>query len=240
MNKIEYRKRLPPESRKLKAEYAIREALKSRKKTFSELLDETDLSRPTLASHLKKMHKEGAVRREKDSKDYRVTYYSLTNKGRDEFHRQEDIKTLTVGSSHLVVRRVDGRLSISGPPELLPRELGVEANQFLQPSIRHDWMDEEDAKTLRECMTYSVYSSKRLRNVDKNYVKVLAELAAASVLNSFALQTRGRAIHRFEKIPNLTFLFRLDSDKFREFLRNRKATISTQSQSGKEKSEQNA
>lgn len=156
--KKDYRKGFSPRRRTTECQKAIRNALRQGKKTFGNLLDETGLGRPTLAFHLKEMHKKGELRRETDPKDYRITYYSLTNKGRDELHRQDDIETITLGS--IVVKRVGGQ-SASGLSYL------------------------EDAEVLR-CIAYSVYSSQRLKTTEKNFVKVLAHEAAVSILDRFA------------------------------------------------------
>jgi len=151
--KIDYRRGFPPWRRKRECQRAIRDALRQGKKTFGNLLDETHASRSTLAFHLKEMHKKGHVERETDPKDYRITYYSLTSKGRGELHRQEDIDTLASAEFLLFSPEI-----ITGLTDALFK--------FLEPSIRQYilTLEEEDFKLLKECITYSIYSDKPLKN----------------------------------------------------------------------------
>ena len=203
--KIDYRRGFPPWRRKRECQRAIRDALRQGKKTFGNLLDETHASRSTLAFHLKEMHKKGHVERETDPKDYRITYYSLTSKGRGELHRQEDIDTLASAEFLLFSPEI-----ITGLTDALFK--------FLEPSIRQYilTLEEEDFKLLKECITYSIYSDKPLKNEIRDYVRGLAELAATSMLSEFAISTRRDAI---KKIPNISLVFKFDRDKIDEYLR---------------------
>lgn len=197
--KIDYRKGVSPRRRRTECQKAIRNALRQGKNTFGNLLNETDLSRSTLASHLKEMHKKGEVEREQNPKDYRVTYYSLTNDGVNELRRQEDIEALssaefTFLSSKAVAKLMDA------------------FSRFLEPSFREHLFRsvEKDSKILGECVTLSIYSDRpSLGNARiKNYVIELAELAKSSMLSRYVDDPR-----YLEKIDNLTLVFRFDRDK---------------------------
>jgi DNA-binding MarR family transcriptional regulator len=202
--KIEYRIGVPPGQRKTKCETAIRNALRQGKKTFGNLLDETDLSRSTLAFHLKEMHKKGHVERETDPKDYRIRYYSLTSKGRGEVRRQEDIDTLASAEFLLFSPEI-----ISGLTDALIK--------FLEPSIRQHilTLEEKDSNLLKECITYSIYSDSLLKNEVREYASELAELATASMLSEFVISTQRQVI---KKMPNISLVFKFDKDKIEKYL----------------------
>jgi len=196
--KIDYRMGVSPQERTTKCETAIRNALRQGKKTFGNLLKETKMSRSTLASHLKEMYKKRHVERETDPKDYRITYYSLTSKGRGELRRQEDIDTL-VSSPEIIVGLTDALI------------------KFLEPSIRHYiiTLEEKDSNLLKECITYSIYSDSSLKNEVRDYARELTELAAKSMLSEFAIPTRRQVI---KKMPNISLVFKFDWDKIEKYL----------------------
>lgn len=208
---MDYRRRFPPTQRKVELQAAIRKALKGGKKTFSELLKEIDSSRSALASHLKDMYKKGEVERETDPEDYRITHYSLTATGRNELHRQADIETISSAEF----------AELGFPPPKVMAELVDKLIKFLEPSLRHYALDLEgnDAGILKECIRTSFYWDKSLKDADKNYVKRLAELAAASMLAEFVTLRRKEALRKLKKISDLAILFRFNTAKIDEYLR---------------------
>lgn len=192
----------------MEARQAIRKALKDGEKKFGQLLKETSLSRSTLAFHLKDMHKKGVVNRRTDSKDYRVTHYSLTSKGKKELHRQEDIEVLSSGFSLLPTPEAYAAL----------QEAFV---KFLEPVMREHALESEDAEKLEECITYSVYFKKPLKDSQKNYITTLLESATTSLLRELVLPRR-RVIDQFKKIPktpNFTLVVRFNGPKIEEVVR---------------------
>lgn len=202
--KIDYRRGGPPWKRTKESQRVIRGALRQGKKTFGDLLDETDLSRSTLAFHLKEMHKKGHVKRETNPKDYRITYYSLTSKGKGELRRQEDIDTLASAEFFLPSPEI-----IAGLTDALLK--------FLEPSIRQHLLtlEEEDSKLLKECMTYSIYSDSPLKNEVRDYASRLAKLTAKFMLSELVISTRR---HVIKKIPNISLVFKFDRDKIDKYL----------------------
>lgn len=85
----DYRVGIEPARRPVKIKECIRRAVKRGKMTFSDLLKETRASRSALAYHLKEMYREREIKKEEDPEDLRITYYSLTDKGRDSLERDE-------------------------------------------------------------------------------------------------------------------------------------------------------
>ena len=207
---MDYRRGSSPTGRKVELQAAIRKTLKGGKKTFSELLKETDSSRSALASHLKDMNKKGEVKRETDPEDYRITHYSLTATGRNELNRQVDIETISSGKLEEF---------LFPPPEAIA-EFAKKLIKFLEPSLQHYLLDPEGnyAGILKECIRTSFYWDKSLKDADKNYVKKLAELAATSMLAEFVTLRRKEAF-KLKKISNLAILFRFDTAKIDEYLR---------------------
>jgi DNA-binding MarR family transcriptional regulator len=211
---MSYRKGIPPLRRRMEARQAIIKALRDGEKTFGQLLNETGMSRSTLSFHLKNMHKNREVNRRTDTKDYRVTCYSLTSKGSIELHRQEDIETLSSGE-------------LMFPPPKMMAELADRLVEFLKPAIQQELlhMEMKDSPVLKECITFSIYSNKPLKGEGKDYVESLAELATASMLVELAILTRRRAIRQFKQIPDLRLVFRLNRTKIEEYLRKVEAEI---------------
>jgi len=207
--KIDYRVATSPIKRPTKCRNAIRIALRKGKKTFGNLLGETDLSRSTLAFHLKEMHKKGEVEREPDPKDYRVTCYSLSNDGMNELRRQEDIEILGSAESSLGFEEF---MSLSSEAA---EKLVNALTSFLEPSIQKFFFRsaEEDPKFPKKVLTYRIYSSGAfLKNTKvKNYVREFAEQAKISMLTTYAKDPR-----YLENINNLTLVFRFDKDKLRQ------------------------
>lgn len=209
--KIDYRVTVPPRNRPTKCQNAIRKALRKGKKTFGNLLDETGLSRSTLASHLKEMHKKEEVAREPDPKDYRVTLYSLDKNGMDELRRQEDIETLSSAETRLSFEEL-----------VLPfgkavAKLIESSRRFLEPSLREDWFRSvAEDYNLGECVTSSIYYDRSsLGNAgSKNYVSELAELAKTTMLSKYVTDPR-----YLEKTNNLILVFRFDKNKLSQVKR---------------------
>jgi DNA-binding MarR family transcriptional regulator len=143
----DYRMGNSADKRTVEAQSAIREALKRGRETFGDLRIETGLSRPALATNLKKMYKSGEVERKTDSNDYRITRYSMTVKGGQAYEKQKDLESLkdmevlsmtglmniikgsmtnlidavtyVYESPQLVVSLGDQKKQIEGPPKLL-------------------------------------------------------------------------------------------------------------------------
>jgi DNA-binding MarR family transcriptional regulator len=213
--KTDYRKGVPPWRRIKECQKAIRNALKQSKKTFGNLLEETGLSRSTLAFHLKEMYKQGHVDREMDLTDYRVTYYSLTEKGKGEIHKQEDVDTLAFASEFLFP-----------PPEVTAR-LADAIVKFLKPSIREYvlTLKKEDVRFFKECVTYSVYSDEPLKNEVKNHVERLAEQAAKSILFELVESAQKCEI---DQAPKISLVFKFEWNKINEFLQKVEKQLHTE------------
>ena len=191
----------------MKSRLAIKRALEEEDKTFSKLLEETGLSRSALAFHLKEMHKEEDVERRTDPNDYRITYYSLTSKGRGELQREEDIEVI---SSWSVL-----------PTPKTYAALYEAVIKSREPATREHILENEEAKNLREYITYSVYSKKPLKDAEKNNLARALESATTSFLRNLILPPK-RVADQFKKkpkIPNFTLVVRFNAPKIEEYKR---------------------
>jgi DNA-binding MarR family transcriptional regulator len=210
--------------RTVEAQSAIREALRRGKETFGELRTETELSPPALASNLKKMYKDVEVDRKTDSEDYRVTRYSLTDKGLKQYGKQKDLENLKemesisvrdvmdiikgqmafllnavayVADSPRLIGTLDGK-----PPQLSASPVILEGvGDIALPQLR-----EEERDVLGKCLRVSVYS-RTVENKDAGFIEALKELLALvkQVAASEDVDTE-----RLKRLPNLTFMFQLD------------------------------
>lgn len=205
--KTDYRtKKIRPTDRKTDCRKAIIDALTQGKKTFGNLLGETQMSRSTLAFHLKEMHKKGQVEREKDREDYRITHYSLTELGRGELRRQENIGAL-----------VSAKFLFPSPEEV--EGLGRALFKLLEPSFRHLYLSlvDQDFMLLKDAVTYSIYSDTLLESKVSDYVNELAKLAASSMLSQLVLPLERKLV---EKIPNISLVFELDTHIINKYLQH--------------------
>ena len=100
----DYRTGIKPMERPIKIKESIMRALKAGDKTFSDLLRETGASRSALASHLKELYKGGVVARKEKPKDLRLTYYSLTDEGRNELAKEELCSSIVEASNTQLVK----------------------------------------------------------------------------------------------------------------------------------------
>ena len=238
--KKDYREGTRPSRRRVEAKNAIREALVHSKGTFGGLLEKTELSRPALASNLKKMYREEEVERQTDSKDYRITHYLLTNKGRREYGKQKDLEALKqmeflavgdlmetlkgsmiklINSVTYVMEAPQLRISIKNPKKAphAPTYMFERKEEAVFPQLR-----KEDFEVLDKCLTLSVYSES-VENKGAFLIPTLRKFLESirSITSSESVD-----VQRLEKIPNLTFVFRLSRDKLieqYEYLKKSKA-----------------
>jgi len=124
----DYRVGIEPARRPAKIKECIRRAVKSREMTFSDLLKETRASRSALAYHLKEMYKEGEIKKEEDSEDLRITYYSLTDKGRDSLERDELYEALINSVDEQLLQQIS--LEVLLEIELAKKILDVGIDKF--------------------------------------------------------------------------------------------------------------
>ena len=109
----DYRVGIEPTRRPLEIKGSIKRALKTGKMTFSDLLKETRASRSALASHLKEMYRDGEIKKEEDPEDLRITYYSLTGRGKDFLEREELYEAIVNSVDEQLLPERDQRLAIS-------------------------------------------------------------------------------------------------------------------------------
>ena len=128
----DYRLNKSASKRTLEARDAIRDTLALGKETFGDLEAATKLSRPALASNLKKMYREGEVDRKTDPEDYRVTRYSLKDDGWRKYREQRVKQILKEAEStslgvimDIVVEYMASALkAVTGVTNLLQRDIG--------------------------------------------------------------------------------------------------------------------
>jgi DNA-binding MarR family transcriptional regulator len=200
---------------------AIGNVLRQGERTFSELLEATGLSRSALAFHLKKMHTEGEVSRRMYPKDFRVTFYSLTDKGRSKLHKHEDIVFL--GSAKFNVKE-DGFTALSSEDFSEVAKGIAEALQhvFKKGLIACIWGPSESL--LKECVSFSIYSKNKLNIKALKTAKRLAEIAKSAMLAGIGSSSSSE----LNNTPSFTIVFRVNKDKMNEYLKTwvaRKETL---------------
>jgi DNA-binding MarR family transcriptional regulator len=195
----------------------ILEALKDGRKKFGELLVRTGLSRPALASNLKQMCENGAVERESNSEDYRISYYSLTSKGWNTLRKQEDIAVL--GSSEFNVRADDFTSLASEDVSKIAEAIAGALQKGIDVCI---WGPAENI--LKECISFSIYSSKKPKGKALENARRFAEIAKSAMLVEIGASSRSE----LSKIPSVTIVFRFNKDKIDKYAKTwvaRKETL---------------
>jgi DNA-binding MarR family transcriptional regulator len=228
--KKDYRKGNRASHRKVEAQNAIRKALTYGERTFKGLLKMTELSRPALASNLEEMHSIGEIERKTDSRDHRVKHYSLTTLGMEKYEKQVDLEALKYmdflsvgdlmnilkGSIMKMINAVTYmfespqlRISISDSKKVshAPTSMVEQKEDVVFPQLR-----KEECEILDKCLTLSVYSEP-VENEGTTLLSTLGEFLESirSITSSESVD-----VQRLKKIPNLTFVFRLDRDKLIE------------------------
>jgi len=132
--------------RALKSLNAIRMALWRGEATFGTLLRKTRLSRPTLASNLKRLQKVGEIESRGDPNDSRVKYYFITEKGRKEIFRQ------TLGDIIYAIEENIAQMLVAT----------TEVTMFLQFEQRKaavlPQLDADERYILGSCLSGSIYA----------------------------------------------------------------------------------
>jgi DNA-binding MarR family transcriptional regulator len=202
MLKPDYRKGQSALRRKNSSHWAIIIALKNGRKTFSQLLKETALSRSTLASHLKEMVAKGEVEREADTTDYRITYYRLKNYAwSSELQKEEDVHA--IDSMEIVY---------SIPPEAISNFFRKLAD-FLEPSLREYIIRIEADKSLTNYVSYSIYvGSSESRAIGNNLGKI-AEKGVLAMLSEIV-----KAPELLDQSSDFTIVFRFNKKKITELI----------------------
>lgn len=194
----DYRRGLRASRRRVASRQAIRKSLKSGRKKFSELLNETGLSRSTLAFHLKEMSVNGEVERESNPKDYRITFYQLNEMWNAEIQKEEDIEALN-----------SMEIAYSIPPEAIT-DFVKEAAKFLEPSFREHFLRTNKlVESLEEYISYSVYAGRRIRGkLERSGLGKVATQGALSMLSEL-LSTP----ERLEETLDFNIIFRFNKEK---------------------------
>lgn len=206
--KRDYRKGTRPIERKRESQNAIREALMYGTKNFGKLLRETSLSRPALASNLKEMCEKDEVERRNDSNDYRITYYSLTEKGRNEYWKQKDVESLK-SAEFTPLRDPIALDTILEGSKKLAASIGQLIAELTSTNVSHSSMEGEDSENMRKSVRIALYFGEPLENEGENpLLKELEELPQ-SVKSS-----RSNDIQSLKKLSDVTLVFRFDRDNF--------------------------
>jgi len=207
--KKDYRWGMAPLERRQNSENLIMEALKEGKKRFKSLLEITGLSRPALASNLKRLCQNGYLKREVDPEDYRVTYYSLTEEGWNRLKQQEEIVFL--GSSELNLK-ADNFADIQMEGFKMIAENVAEAlNQVFKEGMI--CTIERIMDIPPDCVSFSIYSRKR-RKASVKGARRLAEVAKSAML--VAIGTLNK--RELKGIPEVSIVFRFNKDKVDKYL----------------------
>jgi DNA-binding HxlR family transcriptional regulator len=226
----DYRLGKGPTERADSARRAILAALKQGKERFRDLENETELSRPALASNLKEMNRRGLIERKTDSEDYRITRYSLTEKGLKEYEKQKDIETLenmesiSVGSALEIIKNAilhaanfiqDGHWSqhelrrVDSENHDVPHQAdnGVYVTRktegLLFPSLSNEEQD-----ILRKCLVVKMYSN-TAEGETPGFAETLRELM---MLVKQVAASKNVDIEEIKKLPNLTLMFQFSRD----------------------------
>jgi DNA-binding MarR family transcriptional regulator len=201
-----------PSERKQRSLNLIREALKEGRKTFTDLLEATGLSRPALAYNLKEMYRNGEVEKEVDPKDYRVKYYSLTPYGRNEIHKQEEIvflhraRALDVETDKFLTINPEIAATISETIHETLKHIHTKAVACTIKRIKEEVPD--------NCIFFSIYSLAKKQGV-KKIARRLAEIAKSAML----AEIRTLDKRELSKMPDVAIVFRFNKSIIEKHLR---------------------
>lgn len=199
-----------PFERNAEVQVRILEALMKGEKRFSDLLVETRLTRPTLASNLDKLQKKGYVKKDVGSEDHREKLYSITEKGVNAYNWQRDIEQLSLLRYFPV--SVKGLMQVLGAVfrDLLYVYGGVA--EFLRLTNSVPPVNKRAQEILGKCVSLSIYveASEKERveplQVLKEFVQFAVSLASSQDID----------LQRLKRLPNLSFVFQFNSDKLME------------------------
>jgi len=137
---------------------AIVKALLDGPKTFTEILESTGLTRPTLSNHLKKLEEEGVVQSVLDRKDKRKILYMLS---------EESIGLTTVSKAIEIIEKELGERLDDEERERLKEILTKYVKELIIIALKHDLDVENAERVIKMCISAFVTFNELLKGFYK-------------------------------------------------------------------------